>query len=44
MLRWVCHKTCKDEIRNESSSEYLGIKLTEDKIKEKRLTWLGDYP
>ena len=41
MLRWMCHKTRKDRIRNDYFRNHLGIAPIEEKIRENRLRWFG---
>lgn len=41
MIRWMCGKTRKDKFRNEKIMSYSGLVPIKDKIREKRITWLG---
>ncbi|KAI8559998.1 hypothetical protein RHMOL_Rhmol04G0220700 [Rhododendron molle] len=41
MLRWVCGKTRRDKIRNETVHEMVGVAPIEEKLRENRLRWFG---
>lgn len=37
MLRWMCGKTRRDRIRNETIGELVGVASIKDKLRENRL-------
>lgn len=39
VLRWMCGKTIKDRIRNESMNESVGATPTVEKMVKNRLMW-----
>ncbi|KAI8543266.1 hypothetical protein RHMOL_Rhmol08G0203600 [Rhododendron molle] len=41
MLRWVCGKTRRDKIRNETVREMVGVAPIQEKVRENRLRWFG---
>ncbi|KAG5565645.1 hypothetical protein RHGRI_001531 [Rhododendron griersonianum] len=41
MLRWICGKTRRDRIRNETVREMVGVAPIEEKLRENRLRWFG---
>ncbi|XVF47947.1 hypothetical protein PTKIN_Ptkin03bG0150400 [Pterospermum kingtungense] len=41
MLRWMCGKTRKDRVRNETIQADLKVALIEDKMRESHLRWFG---
>ena len=41
MLRWMCGKTRKDNVRNEDIHHQVGIAPIEDKLRENYLRWFG---
>jgi hypothetical protein len=41
MLRWMCGKTRRDRIRNETIREMVGVAPIEEKLRENRLRWFG---
>ena len=41
MLRWMCGKTRRDRIRNETVREMVGVAPIEEKLRENRLRWFG---
>ena len=41
MLRWMCGKTRRDRIRNETAREMVGIAPIEEMLRENRLRWFG---
>ena len=41
MLRWMCGKTRRDKIRNETIREWVGVAPIEGKLRENRLRWFG---
>jgi hypothetical protein len=41
MLRWMCGKTRRDRIRNETVREMVGVAPIDEKLRENRLRWFG---
>ncbi|KAI8542827.1 hypothetical protein RHMOL_Rhmol08G0169600 [Rhododendron molle] len=41
MLRWMCGKTRRDRVRNETVREIVGVAPIEEKLRENRLRWFG---
>ena len=41
MLRWMCGKTRRDRIRNETIREMVGVAPIEEKLRKNRLRWFG---
>ncbi|KAI8562254.1 hypothetical protein RHMOL_Rhmol03G0020600 [Rhododendron molle] len=39
MLRWMCGKTRRDRVRNETVREIVGVAPIEEKLRENRLRW-----